>query len=183
MTAPTHIQTAVIQRAAHGDTDAQAWLYRQYSKAMFNICIRMTGHIPAAEDILHDAFITAFKNLASLKQADAFGGWLKQIVVNTCIHHCKRSFKWDDWDEQAYENIQDEPAGWWSTISLAALHQEIKKLPDGCREIFVLYAMEDYPHKSIAAELGITEGTSKSQYHRARKMLRERITTKILTNG
>ena len=166
-----------------GDADAQTWLYQQYSKAMFNICIRITGQQLSAEDILHDAFITAYNNLNNLKQPEAFGGWLKQIVVNTCIAHCKKSFKWDEWDEHAYENLQDEPASWWTTISLSALHTEIKKLPDGCREIFVLYVMEDYTHKAIAAQLGIAESTSKSQYHRARKLLKERITSQILTNG
>ncbi len=183
MTAPETIQTAVIEKAVQGNTDAQAWLYEQYSKAMFNICVRMTGNIMHAEDLLHDAFITAFKKLGSLQQPAAFGGWLRQIVVNTCIGHCKKEFKWDDWDAAAHENMQDESTEWWTSISLKTLHNEIKKLPDGCREIFVLYAMEDYSHKSIAAQLGITEGTSKSQYHRAKKLLKERITSQILTNG
>jgi RNA polymerase sigma factor (sigma-70 family) len=183
LTAPTNIQTAVIQRAAHGDAGAQAWLYHQYSKAMFNICIRMTGNNSYAEDVLHDAFITAFKKLGSLKQPEAFAGWLKQIVVNNCLDHCKKKFKWKEWNEPDHLNIADEPADWWTNISLSIVHQEIKKLPDGCREIFVLYAMEDYPHKLIAAQLGITEGTSKSQYHRARKLLRERINKEIIING
>ena len=183
MTAPNNIPTGVIQKAAHGDADAQAWLYHQYSKAMFNICIRMTGNIAHAEDVLHDAFIIAFKNLNSLKQADAFGGWLKQIVVNACISHCKRSFNWKELDDAQHEMIADDPAEWWITISLAMIHAEIKKLPDGCRQIFVLYAMEDNNHKTIAAHLGISEGTSKSQYHRAKKILRERITAQIAIHG
>ncbi len=182
MTAPTNIQTAVIQKAAHGDTDAQAWLYNQYSKAMFNICIRMTGDTTHAEDVLHDAFILVFKNITGLKQPEAFAGWLKQIVVNACIHHAKKTFRWQNWDEVQYD-ATDEPTAWWTNISLETVHREIKKLPDGCREIFVLYAMEDYTHKLIADELGITEGTSKSQYHRARKLLREKLNTEIITNG
>lgn len=182
MTAPPNIQTAVIQKAAHGDADAQAWLYNQYSKAMFNICTRMTGNIVHAEDVLHDAFILAFKNLQRLQQPEAFAGWLKQIVVNSCISHSKKDPKWQDWDEVAYETA-DEPTAWWTNISLDMIHREIKKLPDGCREIFVLYAMEEYTHRSIAAELGITEGTSKSQYHRARKLLKEKISLAIITDG
>lgn len=183
MTAPINIQTAVIQKAAHGDADAQAWLYQQYSKAMFNICVRMTGNIPHAEDVLHDAFIIAFKNLHSLKQAAAFGGWLKQIVVHACINHCKKTLQWKEWDEEHFDTIPDEPTDWWTTISLSIVHNEIKNLPDGCRQVFVLYAMEDNSHREIAAQLGITEGTSKSQYHRAKKLLRERISTQIVTHG
>lgn len=182
MTAPNNIQTAFIQRAAYGDTDAQAWLYNRYSKAMFNICTRMTGNTAYAEDVLHDAFILAFKNIQQLKQPEAFAGWLKQIVVNACINHSKKTFRWQNWDEIQYE-AADEPALWWTNISLEMVHREIKKLPDGCREIFVLYAMEEYTHRAISAELGITEGTSKSQYHRARKLLRQKLNMEIITNG
>ena len=183
MSAPTNIPTAVIQRAAHGDAGAQTWLYHQYSKAMFNICVRMTGNITHAEDVLQDAFIIAFKNLDSLRQAAAFGGWLKQIVVNTCINHCKKTIRWADWDETTHEAVADEPTEWWTTISLTMVHNEIKNLPNGCRQVFVLYAMEDNSHREIAAQLGITESTSKSQYHRAKKLLRERISTQIVTHG
>ena len=183
MTAPNNIPTAVIQQAARGDADAQAWLYRQYSKAMFNICVRMTGNIPHAEDVLHDAFITAFKNLANLKQADAFGGWLKRIVVNACINHSKKNIQWHELNEEGLDMIADDTTEWWATISLADVHREIRKLPEGCRQIFVLYAMEDNSHKEIALQLGISESTSKSQYHRAKKLLRERINTQIVAHG
>ena len=149
---------------------------------MFNICTRMTGNTTHAEDVLHDAFIQAFKNIGSLKQPEAFAGWLKQIVVNSCISHSRKNMVWQNWDDMEHD-AADEPTAWWINISLDMIHREIKKLPDGCREIFVLYAMEDYTHRSIAAELGITEGTSKSQYHRARKLLREKISTEIITNG
>ncbi len=63
------------------------------------------------------------------------------------------------------------------------VHQEIKALPDGCRQVFNLYVLEDYSHKDIAGELGISESTSKSQYHRARQLLKERITKKIQVHG
>ena len=143
----------------------------------------MTGNMAHAEDVLQDAFIIAFKNLKVLKQAGAFGGWLKQIVVNACISHCKRSFNWKELDEVQHDMIADETTEWWTTISLSLVHAEIKKLPDGCRQIFVLYAMEDNTHKAIAEQLGISEGTSKSQYHRAKKILRERITTQMAIHG
>jgi RNA polymerase sigma factor (sigma-70 family) len=183
LTAPNNIPTAVVQQAARGDADAQAWLYRQYSKAMFNICVRMTGNIPHAEDVLHDAFIMAFKHLGSLKQADAFGGWLKRIVVNACINHCKKNVPWHELNGEEFDTADDNSTAWWTTISLADVHREIRKLPEGCRQIFVLYAMEDNSHKEIALQLGISESTSKSQYHRAKKLLRARISTQIVTHG
>ena len=183
MKAPDHIQTAIVQRAAQGDTDAQAWLYTQYSKAMYNICIRMTGNKAYAEDVLHGAFVAALKNIKQLKQPENFGGWLKRIVVNECIQHCKKTFYWNEWDEANEEDLADEPTEWWTSISMEIIHKEIKDLPEGCRQIFVLYAMEDSSHKEIADQLGITEGTSKSQYHRAKKLLKERVSIQIAANG
>jgi len=182
LTATTDIQAAIIKRAITGDADAQAWLYQTYSKAMFNICIRMTGSQTYAEDVLQDAFVLALSKLKSLKNADAFAGWLKKIVVNECIKHCKQTLEWNIWDD-GNEVISDEPTDWWTTISLEVVHQEIKNLPDGCRQIFVLYAMEDNGHAAIAAQLGISEGTSKSQYHRAKKLLRERVSLQMETHG
>lgn len=179
----TTILTAVIKKAVTGDGDARAWLYRQYSKAMFNICIRMTGQQSNAEDILQEAFITSFKNLGQLKDPESFGGWLRRIVVNECIRHSKNNFSWTEWTDEQTETMTDAPEEWWTSVSLETLHREIKLLPEGCRQVFVLYVMEDYAHRDIASDLGISESTSKSQYHRARQLLRQRITQQIAIHG
>lgn len=177
------IQAAAIEKAVTGDGDAQAWLYGQYKKAMFNICTRMTGSHSNAEDVLQEAFITTFKNLHQLKDPDSFGGWLRRIVVNECIRFSKKNFIWHEWTETQLETIPEEYATWWSSVSLESLHKAIKQLPEGCRQVFVLYVLEDFAHKDIAADLGISESTSKSQYHRARQLLRERITAQIAIHG
>lgn len=169
-----------MRRAGQGDADAQSLLYRQYSKAMFNICVRMTGRHTDAEDVLHDAFVIAFKHLSQIKKPEAFGGWLRRIVVTECIRHSKVNSNHmnldDSFEHTVSSNDSDE---WLPGISIELLHQEIKALPDGCRQVFVLYAMEDFAHKDIAGNLGISESTSKSQYHRARQLLKERITKKM----
>ena len=177
------IQTAVVRRACKGDTEAQAWLYRQYSKSMFNICTRMTGNRNDAEDILQDAFILAFRNLKQLKDAIQFGGWLKKIVINECIRHSKKNFLWTEWEDERNNRMVDEEPEWWKTVSFDIIHLEIKGLPDGCRQVFNLYVVEDYSHKDIATRLGISESTSKSQYHRARQLLKERISKQLQLHG
>ena len=177
------IPTAIVERAVHGDADAQALLYQQYAKAMFNICIRMAGNRRDAEDILQEAFLKAFQQLQQLREAALFGGWLKKIVINECIGYSKRSFYWDDWNDAADNIVDEDTSPWWASVSLRLLHNTIKKLPEGCRQIFVLYAMEDHSHKEIAAELGISEGTSKSQYHRAKQLLKEKISIQINIYG
>lgn len=174
MTHQPNILTDVVLQAGRGSHKAQAALYQQFSKAMFNICMRMAGNRLQAEDMLHDAFMLAFKSIGQLKQPEAVAGWLRRIVVNECIRQTKSRLHWDDWNE-THDGIADEGGDWWQGINLEMVHREIKSLPDGCRQVFVLYALEDYSHKEIAASLGISESTSKSQYHRSRMLLRERI--------
>jgi RNA polymerase sigma factor (sigma-70 family) len=176
------IQTAVVRRACKGDAEAQAWLYQQYSKSMFNICTRMTGNRSDAEDILQESFIIAFKNLHQLKEEVQFGGWLKRIVVNECIRHGKKTVYWSEWEDERNDRADDEME-WWKTVDFTIIHKEIKGLPDGCRQVFNLFVVEDYSHKAIAEELGISESTSKSQYHRARQLLKERITKQLQIHG
>jgi RNA polymerase sigma factor (sigma-70 family) len=177
------ILTAVIKKAVAGNNEARAWLYGQYSKAMFNICIRMTGDQRCAEDVLQDAFIIAFKELGKLKAAENFGGWLRRIVVNECIRYCKRAVQWKH--ELLHEN--HDPAGetgdWWASLDLETVHKAIKQLPGGCRQVFVLYVLEDYTHRDIAQSMGISESTSKSQYQRARQLLKQHINTLMAIHG
>ncbi|MEO6136584.1 MAG: sigma-70 family RNA polymerase sigma factor [Ginsengibacter sp.] len=178
-----NILTETVFRAAQGAADAQGILYDQFSKAMYNICLRMAGNKMQAEDLLHDCFMIAFKSLKQLKDANAFPGWLRRIVVNECIKQSRYNFRFAEQIE--IPDVAGEiDNNWWENISLEMLNQEIKGLPDGCRQVFVLYVLEDFSHSDIAGKLGCTEGTSKSQYHRSRSLLRERITKKMeLQNG
>ncbi len=143
----------------------------------------MTSNRSDAEDILQDAFIIAFRNLHQLKDEVQFGGWLKRIVVNECIRFSKKNIYWNEWEEEKTQQIADEATEWWKTVDFNIIHQEIKGLPDGCRQVFNLYVLEDYSHKAIAESLGISESTSKSQYHRARQLLKERITKQLQIHG
>lgn len=179
-----HILTAIVRKARTGNKDALSALYHQFSRAMFNICIRMTGTRNDAEDVLHDAFMIAFQKLQQLKEDRQFGGWLRKIVVNECIRYARQRFYWNEWDEQYKEtDLADAADDWWSAVPFELMQQEIKGLPDGCRQIFNLYVLEDYSHREVAEALGITESTSKSQYQRARLLLKERLTQKLIANG
>jgi RNA polymerase sigma factor (sigma-70 family) len=177
------IQTAVVHKACKGDAAAQAWLYEQYSKAMFNICMRMAPNRSDAEDLLQDSFILAFNKLYQLKEADQFGGWIKRIVVNECIRFSKKNIQWKEWDTALFEDIAEEEIAWWKTVDMKVIHLEIKALPEGCRQVFTLFVAEDYSHREIAQQMGISESTSKSQYHRAKQLLKERITKYLQVHG
>lgn len=142
---------------------------------MYHHCIRITGNNDDAEDVLQDSFLYAFDHLHQVQNAAAFGGWLRKIVVANAIRFCKKNRKWAQLDEQQDQPTPDEDEPWWLNISMEAAHEAIKKLPEGCRQVFVLYVFEDFAHKEIAASLGISESTSKSQYQRARQLLKERL--------
>jgi RNA polymerase sigma-70 factor (ECF subfamily) len=150
---------------------------------MYNIAIRMTGNATDAQDLLQDTFIDAFRHLGQLKQPGAFAGWLRRIMINKCIQLTKMNVRWTHLDEDGSAPTEESEPAWWLNVPLPLVQEEIKNLPDGCREVFVLYAMEEFGHKDIARNLDISESTSKSQYQRARKLLRERITQKTNLDG
>ena len=143
----------------------------------------MTGNKTDAEDLLHDAFIYAFEHLGQVKQPAAFGGWLGRIVVGKCIRFSKTNLRWNELNNDHTGEPSEEEAVWWTNIPLEKVQEEIKNLPNGCRQVFVLFTLENFGHKAIAENLGISESTSKSQYQRARQLLKERLTYKKHDHG
>ena len=144
----------------------------------------MTANIADAEDILHDAFIYAFEHMGQLREPAAFGGWLRRIVIGKCIQVSKSYYRLKELDDSYADTLEEtQQTEWWNNITLEQMHEEIKKLPDGCRQVFVLFVFENFGHKQIAESLHISESTSKSQYFRAKQLLRERITRQIPING
>jgi RNA polymerase sigma factor (sigma-70 family) len=139
----------------------------------------MTGNTQNARDVLQDAFILAFNHLKQVKNPDQFAGWLRRIVINECIRFSKRSVHWQSLEDSDHGPVPEEEPAWWTNINLEQVHDAIKDLPEGCRQVFVLYVLEDFSHKDIAKKLGISESTSKSQYQRARKLLKDKLLKKI----
>jgi RNA polymerase sigma factor (sigma-70 family) len=171
----------LLEEARSGSQPALALLYKQYSKQMYGICSRMLSVKDDADDALQEAFIHAFNNLAGLRNDNAFGGWLRRIVINECIKHSKKKVAWIEVTNIDSGDIGEEINGeedWFSAIDLSIIHEEIKKLPEGYRQVFNLYAVEDFSHKEIAAQLSITESTSKTQYYKAKRYLRNELIKK-----
>jgi RNA polymerase sigma-70 factor (ECF subfamily) len=145
----------------------------------------MTGDHHSGQDVLQEAFIVAFRQLHQLKQPEHFGGWLKRIVINECIRYSKKQQFSYQLDDETTEIAYEEAAGtdWWKDIDMQLIHQEISNLPEGCRQVFTLHVFENYMHREIAETLGITESTSKTQYRRAKELLKARITKASKTYG
>ena len=145
---------------------------------MFNICTRILGDRAAAEDALQEAFISAFNKLHTFEGRSSFGAWIKRIVVNKCLSQLnKRKIFTEQLDEGLVDEATEDPlTGQWE-LSSEQVYQAIKGLPEGCRVIFTLYQLEGYDHQEISEILNISISTSKSQFHRAKKLLRERLAT------
>ena len=174
-----NINTELLNRCKNDEVKAQFILYKQYSKAMYNVAIRFLNNKMDAEDILQESFVMAFKNLNELTNDKAFGSWLKRIVINNCISHIRKNrIGFEDIDN--YDSIasfgDEEPD---ISIDPALVHYAIKELPAGGRTVLVLHALEGYKHREISEMLGISESTSKSQYKRALDLLYIQLKQKI----
>lgn len=168
-----------------GDRQAQYELYKLYSKAMYNTCLRIVNDDMEAEDVLQESFVSAFRNLNSYKGSAAFGSWLKRIVVNNAINLVKkRRLDVQPIDETTeYKEQTDEIFEPDFTHEAARVKECIQLLPEGYRMVLSLYLLEGYDHKEIAGIMGITESTSKSQFNRSKKKLREILKEQLQNAG
>jgi RNA polymerase sigma factor (sigma-70 family) len=169
-----HIHKSIIDASKKGDERARYELYRLYSKAMFNVCYRLTNNTEEAEDMLQEAFTQAFMKLDSFRFESTFGAWLKRITVNTCINAIQKKKLELTYIETIYEHqMQEEDNETEPEFTVAGITKAMEKLPKGGQMVFSLYLLEGYDHGEIAQILGITESTSKSQFMRAKRRIIE----------
>ena len=141
---------------------------------MYNTALRITGEQEDAEDVLQEAFVSAFQNLESYRADAAFGAWLKRIVINKALNLVQKSKKdlmmvSESETEAEFEEpiTESEPA-----YSVETIKKAINELPTGFRTVLSLYLFEGYDHKEISQIMNITESTSKTQYKRAKEKLK-----------
>lgn len=169
------IHREIIELSKTGNPKAQFQLYKLYSKAMFNICVRMLNSIEEAEDLLQESFTDAFMKLNSFRYESSFGAWLKRIVINKCINAInKKKIDLVFPDQPVEQDTRDEEVDYSGIdMDVQRIHLAVGKLPDGYRVIFSLYALEGYDHGEISQIMNISESTSKSQYLRAKQKIKE----------
>ena len=169
----------LIARCKAGDQEAHRRLYKLYSKAMYNVGLRITRSEEEAEDVLQEAFINAFRNIDSYRGDATFGAWLKRIVVNKAINAVSRKKHDPIPDDDRWDVAEDEPpADYGDGLTVDRVKRCIEELPDGYRTVLSLYLLEGYDHQEIGEIMGISESTSKSQLNRAKARLRELLTQK-----
>ena len=169
-----NIHREIIEACKEGNRQAQFELYRLYSKAMYNICLRMVRNELDAEDLLQHSFMDVFSKLDSFRFQSSIGAWIKRIVVNNCINFLKKKrLHFDELNDRMADIKVEERTDEVLKYDVATINQALLKLPNGYRVVFTLYLLEGYDHKEIASILKISEATSKSQYSRAKKRLKE----------
>jgi RNA polymerase sigma-70 factor (ECF subfamily) len=175
---PTDYELA--QKAGTGDLAAFEELYRRHFRRVYSLCLRMTANPEEAEDLAQETFIQLFKKIGSFRGDSAFTTWLHRMTVNQVLMHFRRRKSRPEYTTpegetpvqivQGTENQNKMPV-----VDRIVLEDAITKLPPGYRTVFVLHDVEGHEHNEIAEMLGISEGTSKSQLHKARLKLRSLI--------
>ncbi len=166
---------ATVARAQQGDPAAFRVLYDAHVGRIFALCLRLTASRQEAEEHTQDVFVRAWERLESFRGESAFSTWLHRLAVNEVLQSRRSAGR-----RSARITLADDPAAWEQPApahraagAVPDLEGAIRRLPAGARAILILYDLEGYQHPEIADLLGIAEGTSKAQLHRARRLLRE----------
>lgn len=167
-------ESQLIARAIKNNRAAQQRLYDLHAAKMLSVCRMYVKDLHHAEDVMLNGFFKVFTHLTDFKNEGSFEGWIRRIMIRESISFL-RSQKAIEFRE---DGVEDDKSGFnniQSSLEVDDIQKMIDGLPEGYRIVFVMYAVEGYKHQEIAAMLGITEGTSKSQLFKARKMLQEQL--------
>lgn len=175
-------QEDIIKGCANGKRQAQNDLYKYFAGKMFGVCLRYAKDATEAEDILQDGFIKVFQHIGSFKNNGSLEGWVRRIMVNTALERFRKKntlyFVGEVFETGKHVRYDETD----SHFAVDELMELVKKLPAGYKVVFNLFAIEGYSHREISEQLGISEGTSKSQLARARAVLKEEV-TKLYSHG
>lgn len=170
--APASVEAHLVARARGGDVRAFEALYRRHAGSIHATCRRLAGNAPDAEEFTQKAFVQAWESLPRFRGESGFGTWMHRIAVNVALAHRRRALREAENLRLAGEETASAGGGPDGGMDL---ERAVATLPDGAREVFVLHDVEGYRHDEIAALTGIAVGTSRAQLHRARSLLRERL--------
>ncbi|MBP9214059.1 MAG: sigma-70 family RNA polymerase sigma factor [Chitinophagaceae bacterium] len=178
------IEQSLIVGCLEKDAAAQRELYNRFSPKMLSVCYRFAHNREDAEDMLQEGFIKVFTQIHTFQNKGVFEGWIRRIIVHTCINFLKKHKKFSDTLELDYANtiyVKEESLP--SLMQAKQVVESIRLLPIGYRTVLNLYAIEGYSHKEIGEMLDIQESTSRSQFTRAKVMLEQVLIKKrIISN-
>ncbi|MDE3249505.1 MAG: sigma-70 family RNA polymerase sigma factor [Bacteroidota bacterium] len=167
-------EESIVQGCIKNDAVAQRELYNRYSPKMLAVCYRFAHNREDAEDMLQEGFIKVFSQIHTFRNQGAFEGWIRRIIVHTCINNLKKNKKFNESVDIIHANaVQVREDSVPSIVQAKQIVECIRLLPIGYRTVLNLYAIEGYSHREIGSMLEIEESTSRSQYTRAKQMLED----------
>jgi RNA polymerase sigma-70 factor (ECF subfamily) len=174
-------ELALVERCRQGDLGAFEEVYRTHSGRLYSVAYRMVGNAADAEDLLQEIFLAAHRKLESFRGESALGTWLYRLAVNLCLDYLRsrtgRAIQVTDALDDEHPLADSGSRGLAErTVTKMDLERALAQLPEGCRMAFVLHDIEGLEHREVAEAMGIAEGTSKSQVHKARLRLRALLT-------
>jgi RNA polymerase sigma-70 factor (ECF subfamily) len=166
----------LVGRIQSGDGSAFEALYKQHSTRLYNLASRMMGAHGDADDLLQDIFLLAYRKLGSFRGESSLGTWLYRLAMNHCLdvlrnRQTRMGQQTDSLDEPDAMPVAS-PVPVLGAVSRIDLERAIELLPPACRAAFLLHDVEGFGHQEVGTMLGISEGTSKSQVHKARMRIR-----------
>jgi len=165
----------LIEGCARGDRAAQRALYERYCKKMMVVCQRYSKSSQEAEDTLQEGFIKIFRSIRDFRFESKLDTWITRIMINTALNNQRQKLYLLPMVDVNDITLPEKEDVSLSGFHLAELIAMVQSLPDGCRVVFNMFAVEGYSHKEIGEMLGISEGTSKSQYNRAKTLLKAKL--------
>lgn len=164
----------IVEGCIKQNAIAQKQLYDKFAKKMMGVCLRYCDNKYEGEDVLQNGFISVFENIKSYKGTGSLEGWVRRIIINTALTNIRRTknLKYNVEIESVEYGIMDTNYS-ADNFAVKELLKIIQTLPVGFRTVFNLHAIEGYSHKEIGEMMGITEGTSKSQFSRAKAHLQK----------
>lgn len=166
-------ESQLIRRAARGNREAQQMIFDRHSGKMLSICRQYVKDLHHAEEVMLNGFFKVFTNLEGFRSEGSFEGWMRRIMIREAISFLRTQKKLEFTEDDFEDTVSADMLT--SELNAAHIQSLIDSLPEGYKMIFVMYCVDGYKHSEIAKMLNISEGTSKSQLFKARKMLQEKL--------
>lgn len=164
---------ALVKGCLDNKRKFQEYLYKRYASKMYSICLSYSSESADAKDILQDGFVKVFKKMSDYQFEGKLESWIRKIITNTAIDYYRKSSRLHKYIEDSrFEEVYEVSETVLSQLHTQDILLNLKKLPEGARVIFNLYAIEGFSHREISKKLQISEGTSKSQFSRAKILLK-----------
>ena len=171
----------LIEGCVRGESWAQKTIYEFHAPEMLSVCQRYTGNRETARDLMHDGFIKLFTKIHRYSGTGSFNGWMRRIFVTTALEHIRQKdvLRYSVDVEEVEQQVEDADISLFEHLSTNDLLDCIARLPDKYRAVFNMHAIEGYSHAEIAEELKTSEGTSRSNYARARQLLQKMVMSQL----